>query len=123
VSMVLEDGTPVEMDKYYSVVTNDFMATGGDNYNFENAIDELDTFIPIRDALMEAVEKAGTLSPKRQNWLAEVSQMKTYVVVAGDNLWDIAMKFGSTVQKIAELNNLSNPRLIFPGQELLIPAE
>ncbi len=29
-SMVLEDGTVVEMDKYYTVVTNDFMFTGGD---------------------------------------------------------------------------------------------
>jgi len=49
-SMVLEEGTPIEMDKYYTVVTNDFMFTGGDNYNFENALDGFDTFIPIRDA-------------------------------------------------------------------------
>jgi len=122
-SMILEDGTPIEMDKYYTIVTNDFMATNGDNYNFDKAIEKVDTFIPVRDVLMEAVEKAGVLCPKRQNWLAEVPLMKTYVVVAGDNLWNIAKKFGSTVAKIAELNKLENPRLIFPGQELLIPVE
>jgi 2',3'-cyclic-nucleotide 2'-phosphodiesterase/3'-nucleotidase len=69
-SMILEDGTPVEMDKYYTVVTNDFMATNGDKYNFDKALDKLDTFIPVRDAMMEAVEKAGVISPEKQNWLS-----------------------------------------------------
>lgn len=122
-SMVLEDGTPVEMDKYYTVVTNDFMFTGGDNYNFKNAQDGLDTFIPIRDALMEAVEKAGVLSPVKQNWLSEAKSGKIYVVEVGDSVWEIAQKFGTTIEKIAALNKLSNPRLIRPGQELLIPTE
>ena len=70
ISMALVDGTPVEMDDYYTVVTNDFMFTGGDNYNFENAKDGLNTFIPIRDAMMESVEQAGVISPVKQNWLA-----------------------------------------------------
>ena len=122
-SMVLEDGTPVEMDKYYTVVTNDFMFTGGDNYNFKNAQDGLNTFIPIRDALMEAVEKAGVLSPVKQNWLSEAKSGKIYVVEVGDSVWEIAQKFGTTIEKIAALNKLSNPRLIRPGQEILIPTE
>ena len=70
-SMTLEDGTPVVMDGYYTVVTNDFMFTGGDNYNFENAVDGLNTFIPIRDALMESIENAGVISPVKQNWLSK----------------------------------------------------
>ena len=122
-SMVLEDGTPVEMDKYYTVVTNDFMFTGGDNYNFENAKDGLNTFVPIRDALMEAVEKAGVISPKKQNWLSEEKVGKLYVVEVGDSLWKIAQKFGTTVEKILACNEIANPRLIRPGQEILIPTE
>jgi len=122
-SMVLEDGTPVEMDKYYTVVTNDFMFTGGDNYNFTNAQDGLDTFIPIRDALMEAVEKAGVLSPVKQNWLSEEKVGKLYVVEVGDSVWEIAQKFGTTVEKIVALNELTNYRLIRPGQKLIIPTE
>lgn len=123
VSMVLEDGTPVEMDKYYTVVTNDFMATGGDNYNFDNAIDKVDTFIPVRDAMMEAIEKAGVISPVKKNWLSEVKTGKLYVVESGDSLWKIAQKFGTTVEKILACNEIDNPELIRPGQELVIPTE
>ncbi|MGB6607343.1 MAG: 5'-nucleotidase C-terminal domain-containing protein, partial [Atribacterota bacterium] len=85
-SMVLEDGTPIEMDKYYTVVTNDFMFTGGDNYNFENSKDGLNTFVPIRDALVEAVEKAGVISPVKQNWLSEAKSGKIYIVIVGDSV-------------------------------------
>jgi len=136
-SMFLADGTPIEMDKYYTVVTNDFMATGGDKYNFDNAQDGLDTFIPIRDALMEAVEKAGVISPVKRNWLSEAKSGKIYVadwlseaitgkiyvVEVGDSVWEIAQKFGTTIEKIAALNELSNPRLIRPGQKLIIPTD
>jgi len=123
-SMVLEDGTPVEMDEYYTVVTNDFMATGGDKYNFKNAKDTIDTFIPVRDAMMEAIEKAGIISPVKQNWLSEGEEIsKIYVVEVGDSVWAIAQKFGTTVEKIVALNELSNPRLIRPGQKLIIPKE
>jgi 2',3'-cyclic-nucleotide 2'-phosphodiesterase/3'-nucleotidase len=122
-SMILEDGTPVEMDKYYTVVTNDFMATGGDKYNFDNALDKLDTFIPVRDAMMDAVEKAGVISPEKQNWLSEAITGKIYVVEVGDSVWEIAQKFSTTVEKIVVLNELANSRLIRPGQKLIIPTE
>jgi len=122
-SMFLEDGTPIEMDKYYTVVTNDFMFTGGDKYDFKNSKDGLNTFIPIRDALMEAVEKAGVISPKKQNWLSEDKVGKLYVVEAGDSLWEIAQKFGTTVEKILACNEIANSRLIRCGQEILIPTD
>lgn len=123
IGMVLEDGTVVEMDKYYTVVTNDFMFTGGDKYNFENSKDGLDTFIPIRDALMDAVEKAGVISPIKQNWLSEEKIGKLYMVQVGDSLWKIAQKFGTTIEKIIAYNELADPNLIRPGQELIIPVD
>ncbi|WP_352419504.1 LysM peptidoglycan-binding domain-containing protein, partial [Proteiniborus sp.] len=45
-----------------------------------------------------------------------------YVVKPGDVLWKIAKQFGLVWEKLAEFNNLKNPHLIFPGQEILIPA-
>lgn len=44
-----------------------------------------------------------------------------YIVVSGDYLVKIAQKFNTTWRAIAELNKLSNPSLIFPGQKLLLP--
>lgn len=122
-SMVLEDGTPIEMDNYYTVATNDFMFTGGDKYDFKNSKDGLDTFIPIRDAMMDAVEKAGVISPVKQNWLSEEKVGKLYVVQVGDSLWKIAQKFGTTMEKIIAYNELTDPNLIRPGQELIVPTE
>lgn len=54
--MVMPDGTDVDLDKYYTVVTNDFMYSGGDQYDFAGAKNIVDTGKPIREALAEALE-------------------------------------------------------------------
>jgi LysM repeat protein len=43
----------------------------------------------------------------------------TYVVQAGDNLYRIALKFGTTVERLKELNHLTS-NLILPGQVLIV---
>ena len=48
------------------------------------------------------------------------SSAKTYIVKSGDTLSSIAAKFGTTYQKIARDNNISNPNIIYPGQKLII---
>ena len=46
----------------------------------------------------------------------------TYVVQVGDTLSEIAAEFNTTVAAIAQLNGITNPSRIFPGQELRIPS-
>ncbi len=46
-----------------------------------------------------------------------------YTVVYGDTLKDIAKKYNTTVEVLADYNNLSNPNKIFAGQTILIPAK
>lgn len=48
-------------------------------------------------------------------------QETIYTVKAGDTLWAIAHRFGSTVAAIVAENHLTNPDLIYPGQVLRIP--
>lgn len=51
---------------------------------------------------------------------------KTWVVKKGDSLWSIAAKeYGdpSDWRLIADANHISNPRLLEPGQELVIPVK
>lgn len=52
---------------------------------------------------------------------AGIIQGRRYKVKSGDMLWKIAKKNGVKWQDIKELNNLKNPNMIFPGQELLLP--
>lgn len=40
----------------------------------------------------------------------------TYTVVRGDTLAGIASRFGTTYQKLAEINRIPNPNLIYTGQ-------
>ncbi|MDO9555683.1 MAG: LysM domain-containing protein, partial [Atribacterota bacterium] len=51
-----------------------------------------------------------------------VLKVSTYVVQTGDNLWAIAGKYGLTWEELNEINDLENPRLIRPGQTILVPA-
>ncbi|MBO8157057.1 MAG: LysM peptidoglycan-binding domain-containing protein [Bacillaceae bacterium] len=48
-----------------------------------------------------------------------------YTVRPGDTLYSIAQKLGSNVQKIEQLNALyppfTDPGLIYPGQDLIVP--
>ena len=48
---------------------------------------------------------------------------KIHVVQRGEYLKLIAARYGTTWQAIANLNNLRNPNLIYPGQRLTIPVK
>lgn len=47
----------------------------------------------------------------------------THTVQAGDTLWDLAHRHGTTVDALAALNAIANPALIRIGQHLLIPTQ
>lgn len=47
---------------------------------------------------------------------------RIYIVDQGDTLFSIAINYNSNVETIAEINNIDNPDLIYPGQRLIIPA-
>jgi len=51
----------------------------------------------------------------------ETYSMIIYFVKPGDTLWKIAKKFKSTVENIAEINDIENPDKINAGQQLYIP--
>ena len=45
----------------------------------------------------------------------------TYIVKSGDTLSEIAAQYGTTYQKLASLNGISNPNVISIGQKIKIP--
>lgn len=46
-----------------------------------------------------------------------------YIVQSGDTLSGIAAKYNTTYQVLAQLNGISNPNLIYPGQKIMLPGE
>lgn len=47
--------------------------------------------------------------------------VELYTVKAGDTLWKIAKEYETTIEAIAEMNQISNVSIIRVGQELFIP--
>uniref|UniRef100_A0A7C4M0Z0 LysM peptidoglycan-binding domain-containing protein n=1 Tax=candidate division CPR3 bacterium TaxID=2268181 RepID=A0A7C4M0Z0_UNCC3 len=71
------------------------------------------------------IPKAETLRPTGEKILTgAVAPSKTYTVIRGDNLWNIAVREygdGFAWTKIAKANNLANPNLIHAGNILQLP--
>jgi len=64
----------------------------------------------------------GVGTPSAAATAAASTPAGTYVVQSGDTLWSIALKFGTSVTGLAQLNGVSNPSLIRVNQPLVIPA-
>lgn len=75
VEVRLSDGRLLDEAATYRIVTNDFMAAGGDEFSMlKQGRNVTDTFIPVRDALAEAVKKAATLNIKKDGRLRDQSE-------------------------------------------------
>lgn len=149
---VMVQGNPLDIDKTYTLATNDFMAVGGDGYvNLSNgnivaeyaAFDEIlaqyieklgvvdieveGRIVPEERKLEEEVVEEVPAKPEVPNVVVEEKQPietieEVYIVKVGDTLYRIGLKHNTTWQELAKYNNLSNPHLIFPNQQILIPV-
>jgi len=121
-------GEPLDLEKTYTLVTNDFLAVGGDGYTtLANGV-KLAEYPALDEILYAYIEKLGEVNIGVEGRIVveerrvEEPEETVYVVKPGDVLWKIAEKYGTTWQKLAEYNKLKNPHLIFPNQKILIPA-
>lgn len=46
----------------------------------------------------------------------------TIIIRRGDTLSRLAIEYNTTVRRLVELNNISNPNLIYAGQTLIVPS-
>lgn len=73
---------------------------------------------PKYDTEPASTPPAGTGSNGKGNTTGEI----VYTVVKGDTLSGIAARYGTTYQKLAEYNGISNPNVIYVGQKIRIPG-
>jgi len=71
-------------------------------------------------------EDGRTLNVKALNVFELIDEgilkASTYVVQKGDSLWGIGQKYSLTWEELNKFNELENPRMILPGQTILIPS-
>ena len=69
-----------------------------------------------RNVLLEKCTDCPIIEPPNGDESKEIN----YTVKRGDTLWAISQRYGVTVKELAEINNIANPNLIYPGQVLKI---
>ena len=66
------------------------------------------------------LESAGYDPDAVQSRVNEMCQRKIHVVQSGETLSGIAAQYGTTYQRIAEVNHITDPNVIYVGQKLVI---
>ncbi|MCP4176876.1 MAG: multifunctional 2',3'-cyclic-nucleotide 2'-phosphodiesterase/5'-nucleotidase/3'-nucleotidase [bacterium] len=74
VKLELPDGKLLDMNKYYSIATCDFMYNGGDKFDFSKSIDKKNTGIIIKDALIKYITKHKIVTPNSINNFIKISE-------------------------------------------------
>lgn len=83
----------------------------------------LQTMLAVKKAqIFFGLTVDGVVGPA--TWTAMESERGTflYTVKRGDTLWALAQRWNTTVSNIRDINNLSNPDLLVPGDQLMIPG-
>ena len=110
----LENGETLNSENYIEIKdTNFIVQEGGD---IECNIDiEITTklYRYANISVIDSVEDKGNI--ENQDYSIII-----YVVKKGDSMWNIAKKFGTTVEYIVNINNTSNPNELFPGDVLFV---
>lgn len=116
--------TPIDHDVYLESYSMSYAGAFGD-YDYDIS------FVHAKDLIVYTEETRA--EEQKEDAVAEADKLRaskeatdSYTVKSGDCLWNIAQKYlgsGSRYMEIAELNNIENPDLIYPGQEFLIPPK
>lgn len=59
--------------------------------------------------------------PEPEKPIPHPDDTQEITIKRGDTLSNIAIEYGTTVDRLVELNNIANPNLIFAGNTLLVP--
>lgn len=115
-------------DKEYILALNEFMVDGGDGYDMFEEKKDYCEYDSMTDVLIKYIQNLDDFKiyekmqnrikvQKKYNTLKNIS---SYTVQKGDTLYKIALRFKTTWPKLAQINSIKNPDLIYPGNIIKI---
>jgi 5'-nucleotidase len=132
------NGEPIDKTETYTMVTNDFLAAGGDGYTMFTNKPFIGEGGLLSDVLAEYISSTEMIGPRVEGRIkaveaptvptepttpTEPSEDIKHIVQKGEVLYRIGLKHNVPWQELAQYNNLKNPNLIYPGQIILIPTK
>ncbi|MDU5230279.1 bifunctional metallophosphatase/5'-nucleotidase [Anaerococcus octavius] len=75
VTEITINGQNLDMNKNYTVVTNDFMAIGGDGYEMFKSQKKLAEYELISEIFENAIKKSSTITPEADGRMQDISQV------------------------------------------------
>lgn len=104
-------------DKYINV--NIEVLKGIVRINSSDVEANIELLININVDNVEKINQINSIKEEKVD-LNMFDSMNIYIVKKGDNLWDIAKKYKTSVAKIANINELSDENKLDVGQKILI---
>jgi len=119
------EGTP---DIMATAAANSALATQAVQEGAETPATEPPTATSVAPTEPPTAESATALPATSEPTVAPTSQpaptgQVTHVVQRGENLFRIALRYGTSVETIASANGIANPTLIYVGQQLIISSQ
>jgi membrane-bound lytic murein transglycosylase D len=100
--------------KKYGVSTSELKAANGFTYN--KILLDTPVFIPVKKYYDKELNAEFVKDLKRYN-------PRVHIVRKGDNMYNIAHKYGLSLSELMSMNRNVNPRLIKPGQGIIVSVD
>lgn len=124
---------PNKTPKEYLKITNEFYQDGGENIykvkrgdnlsriarNYNTTVDEIVSINDIPNPSMISIDQE-ILMPQG---VSLGNTRSSYTVKPGDTLGKIASRHNTSYQKLAKINNISDPNMIRVNQDILLPED
>lgn len=102
---------------YITVIRGDTLSGIAKRYNTS-----VSTLVTLNNIKNPNLIYVGQILKIPKNSSSSNNKYINYKVIRGDTLSQIAYKYGTTVSRLASINNIKNPNLIYVGQQILIPT-